>query len=70
MPMVDVVKRLLNSFQIKIKERETIRDFVNRFNRHFGKIPLASQPSENNQLCILIATMQTKVKFFLLQLKL
>ena len=47
MPMVDVAKILLNFFQIKIKEGEAMRGFVDRFNRSVGRIPLASQPNEN-----------------------
>ena len=66
MPVVDVAKMLLNFFQIKIKEGEAMRDFVDRFNTSVGRIPLTSQPSENNQLCILIAAMQSEVKFILL----
>lgn len=46
-----------------------MRDFVDRFNRCAGKIPQNSQPSENNQLCVFIAAMQTEIKFLLLRLK-
>jgi hypothetical protein len=69
MHVVDVAKMLFNFFQIKIKEGEAIRDFVDRFNRSVSKIPLTSQPTKNNQLCVFIAAMQTKIKFLLLRLK-
>lgn len=64
-PTGDVAKLLLNFFQIQ-KETKAMRGFVDRFNRSIGRIPLAIQPSENNQLCIFIVAMQTEVKFLLL----
>ena len=69
MLVVDVAKLLLNFFQIKIKELETSWDFVDRFNRSVGKIPLTNQATEKNQLCVFIFAMQIEIKFLLLCLK-
>lgn len=59
MPTLDVANFLFNLFQIKLEKGEVMRDFIDRFNRTVGKIPLTSQPIENNQLCVFIASMQT-----------
>lgn len=69
MPIVDVAKLLLNFFQIKMEKGEAIRDFIFKFNRSVSKILLTSQPTENNQLCVFIAAMQTEIRFLLLHLK-
>ena len=62
-PLVDVGKMLSNFLQIRIMEDESIRDFIDRFNRCVGKIPLACQPTENNQLCILLLQWRLKLNF-------
>lgn len=45
---IDAYHLLSNLFQIQMKESESMREFVDRFNQSVGKIPLAHQPNENN----------------------
>ena len=51
-----------------MKEGESIREFVDRFNQSVGKIPLAHYPNEINQLGIFTATMEVEVQFGLRRL--
>lgn len=68
--VVDTYKLLLNFFQIQMKKDESMKDFVDRFNRCVGKIPQACQPNESKQLCVFIAALQTEIKFLLICKKL
>ena len=67
-PTNDSYQLFVNLFQIQMKEDEYIRDFIDRFNQTIGKIHLTHQPSESNQVCFFIATMDVEVNLWLQRL--